>query len=373
MSEKIAIAQVIDTTEIGGAERVAIQLANTFAAAGLSSHLIVTRHLGALADQIRAAVHLLVLNRQHTIELKAIRRVIEYIRKWNIRILHAHGWSTAYWCVFWKRLGNLPTLTIYHDHEPLNPLFPRRATKFNEWWYRVMLRSVNGVLGVSPLNIAHDVRLLSSYGMPIVHLPNGIDTAIYQSANYSYHSRCIVQVANLRPQKGHVHIATIVRYLDNLLDEFLWLCVGNISNQTYYEQVRESLLQNNLADKVSFLGSRKDVPDLLAKATVGILTSEAEGLPMALLEYMAAGLPVVVTDVGGCGGVVKEAECGFVISPGNFAEFAEAIAWLCLNPAEARAMGKRGLSAVREHYSAEAMAKQVGNFYSQLYGNFTFC
>jgi len=366
MSKKIAVAQIIDTTEMGGAEQVAIQLANTFAAAGLSSHLIVTRHLGALADGIDAAVRVVVLNRHRTIDFDAVRRAIDYIQKWNIRILHGHGWSSAYWCVFWKRLGNLSAMTVYHDHEPLNPLLPRRATKFKEWLYRFILRSVNGVIGVSPLNIAHDTRLLSAYGMPIVYLPNGINTAVYQSFNPSDNDRCIIQVANLRPQKGHLHIATIARHLNDLLDGFQWLCVGNISNQTYYAQIRKSLSQNNLADKVSFLGGRSDVPELLAKATIGVLTSDAEGLPMALLEYMAAGLPVVVMDVGGCGSVVQEAGCGFVISREKFKEFAEAIAWLCLHPAEAQVMGKRGQSVVREHYSAETMMQQVGNFYARL-------
>jgi glycosyltransferase involved in cell wall biosynthesis len=373
VSEKIAVAQIIDTTEIGGAERVAIQLANEFAAAGFSSHLIVTRHLGELADGINAAVRLLVLNRHHTIDFGATRRAIEYIRKWNIRILHGHGWSSAYWCVFWKRLGNLSALTIYHDHEPLNPSLPRRASKFKEWLYRFILRLVNGVIGVSPLNIAHDMRLLSAYGMPIVYLPNGIDATIYERPNLSHNGRCILQVANLRPQKGHLHITTIARHLDHLLGEFQWLCVGDISNQAYYGQVRKSLSQNHFADKVFFLGKRSDVPELLAKATVGVLTSDAEGLPIALLEYMAAGLPVVVMDVGGCGGVVKDAGCGFVISQGKHTEFAEAIARLCLHPAEASAMGKRGQSAVREKYSAEAMTEQVGNFYAQIYGNFSFC
>lgn len=361
---KTAIAQVIDTTDTGGAERVAIQLANTFAALGLSSHLIVTRYLGALSNQIDPAVRLFVLNRHHTIDLRAIRQTIEYIRKWNIQILHGHGWSSAYWCVLWKRLGTLPILTIYHDHEPLS--LARHAIKLKEWLDRIILRTVNGVIGVSHLNIERDMRLLSSYRIPIIYLPNGIDTTRYQGAAQINDGRTIIQVANVQQRKGHVHIVTIARHLNKLLGKFKWLCVGTICNQAYYDEVSKNLAQNGQQNKVSFLGKRTDVPELLAQATVGVLTSEAEGLSIALLEYMAAGLPVVVMDVGGCGKVVKEAGCGFVISSGKCAEFAEAIAWLCLNPAEASAMGKRGQLIVREHYSAESMTKHVWNFYAQL-------
>lgn len=366
LSEKTAIAQVIDTTDTGGAERVAIQLANGFAAMGLSSHLIVTRYLGPLSAQIDPAVHVLVLNRQHTIDLKAIRQVIAYIRKWNIGILHGHSWSSTYWCILWKRLGYLPALTIYHDHEPINPPPLSRVAKFREWLDRVVLRSVNGVIGVSHLNLARDKRLLSAYGIPIIYLPNGIDAAPYQKAARFHDGRTIIQVANVQQRKGHLHIGAIARQLNQLLDKFKWMCIGTICNQAYYEEVRQNLAQNDMLSKVSFLGKRTDVPELLAQATVGVLTSEAEGLSIALLEYMAVGLPVVVTDVGGCGKVVEEAGCGLVISSGRDAEFAEAIARLCLNPAEAGAMGKRGQLAVQEHYSAESMMKHVGNFYAQL-------
>jgi glycosyltransferase involved in cell wall biosynthesis len=115
---------------------------------------------------------------------------------------------------------------------------------------------------------------------------------------------------------------------------------------------------------VNFLGLRTDIHLLLNGATVGVLTSEDEGMPLALLEYMAAGLPVVVTDVAECRKIVECAGCGFVIPPGKPAEFAEAIAWLCKNPGQAERMGGRGREAVRKNYSLEAMFSRVIDFYS---------
>jgi glycosyltransferase involved in cell wall biosynthesis len=202
----------------------------------------------------------------------------------------------------------------------------------------------------------------------VILVPNGIDMAIYENMNKRSNGPCIVQIANMRPQKGYSHIADIGVHLNRFLKEFKWLCVGSLVDATYFSQVKHRLSERNLQDHVTFLGSRSDVHLLLACATVGVLTSDDEGMPLALLEYMAAGLPVVVTDVGECRRVVESAGCGFVISCGKHAEFAEAITWLCQNPEQAAIMGQRGRKAVREHYSVEKIFSKVQDFYCGILG-----
>jgi len=366
VSGKLAIAQVIDSTDTGGAERIAIQLANRFAASGLVSHLLVTRKLGALREQIDPAVHLFVLNRHHTIEFKAVRQALSYIRMQNIQILHAHSKTSAYWCVVWNRIGNLRARIVFHDHTGSYALLSPWQRRVDEFFDRIVLKSVHGVVGVSAHHVDRDRRLLSSFGIPAILVHNGINLADFGCHRQSLNGLCIIQTANVTPKKGHLHVADIGAHLDRLVEGFKWLCIGSLADQKYFLQIARRLAEKNLQNKVYFLGMRTGVRSLLARATVGVLTSDDEGMPLALLEYMAAGLPVVVTAVGECSRVVEAAGCGFVIPCGKPVEFAEAIAWLVNNPEQAKAMGERGREAVEKYYSLDLVPAHILDFYGRI-------
>jgi glycosyltransferase involved in cell wall biosynthesis len=106
---------------------------------------------------------------------------------------------------------------------------------------------------------------------------------------------------------------------------------------------------------VELLGSRGDVPDLLGACDALALLSEAEALPMSILEAMALARPVVATDVGGIPEAVADGETGLVVAAGDTAAAAAALAALAANPARARAMGERGRARQRERFDGEAM------------------
>ena len=112
--------------------------------------------------------------------------------------------------------------------------------------------------------------------------------------------------------------------------------------------------------------SRTDVADLRAAATVGVLSSDFEGMPLAVLEYMAAGLPVVATDVGGLPEIVRHGETGFLVAPRDPAALAERIGHLLADPALARQMGERGRRRQQEQFSREAMVAAVSGLYARL-------
>ena len=108
-------------------------------------------------------------------------------------------------------------------------------------------------------------------------------------------------------------------------------------------------------DGVELLGSRGDVPDLIAACDAFALLSEAEALPMSILEAMALGRPVVTTDVGGAAEAVADGETGIVVPPGDTSAAAAALAALAADPPRAREMGERGRTRQRERFDGEAM------------------
>jgi len=121
-----------------------------------------------------------------------------------------------------------------------------------------------------------------------------------------------------------------------------------------------------LAGQVHFLGSRRDVPDLLQAMDVFVLPSYNEGLSLALLEAMAAGLPVIATAVGGTPEVVTDGVTGLLIPPRDAAALAGALERLLADPAWAKQLGENARDHVREHYSLDRLGREINEIYEEL-------
>ncbi|MGW4063166.1 glycosyltransferase [Amycolatopsis sp. NPDC004747] len=155
-------------------------------------------------------------------------------------------------------------------------------------------------------------------------------------------------LARLEPQKRHDVLLDAWAAVDG--DAVLWLA-GDGSLRP--ELARRAAA---LGRRVEFLGTRTDVPDLLAAADVTVLTSDWEGLPLAVLESMAAGRPVVATDVGGIGGVLSGGG-GIVVPPANPAATAAALTTLLFDPAARETAAAEGIRAVERGYDPHALMK----------------
>jgi len=122
-----------------------------------------------------------------------------------------------------------------------------------------------------------------------------------------------------------------------------------------------------LEDAVEILGTRYDVPAILARADAACLPSLAEGLPNAVMEAMAAGLPVVATAVGGTPELVIPGETGLLAPPGAAEELAEALLAVLADPVHARSMGARGRKLIAREYSLDALASGHAAMYGSIF------
>jgi glycosyltransferase involved in cell wall biosynthesis len=132
------------------------------------------------------------------------------------------------------------------------------------------------------------------------------------------------------------------------------------------EGLRSQAEQLGIEKDVFFIGRCDNVASLLFVSDVGVLSSKAEGFANAILEYMAAGLPVVATDVGGVREAIKEAETGYVVPSGDDERMAERIIELLGSPERARAMGERGKSIVAEKFSCDRHLQNTLELYDEL-------
>jgi glycosyltransferase involved in cell wall biosynthesis len=170
-------------------------------------------------------------------------------------------------------------------------------------------------------------------------------------------------VANLIPYKGHADLLDAFGSIREQLPQNweLW-CVGR--DDGIGQGLKERAERLGIASHVRFLGSRSDVPDLLLRADVGVLCSHEEGFSNAVLEAMAAGLPMVVTDVGGNAEAVVDGDTGYVVPPKDPPRLAEALLSVALD-ARRSDMGARGRKRAEELFSMDACLHQYELLYQE--------
>jgi glycosyltransferase involved in cell wall biosynthesis len=177
----------------------------------------------------------------------------------------------------------------------------------------------------------------------------------------------IVNVARFEPQKGHSFLLQALKDLiPQVNQKVVVLLVGNGTEQ---EKIEAETKQLGLQDMVRFTGYRKDVPDLLAAADVSVMTSHYEGIPRALMESMAIGLPVVATDVPGTRSLIRPNQTGFLVKYGDISGFSSALVKLLTNPSLARRLGQKGKDLVQAEFNEFVVADRVEEIYNHVLNN----
>lgn len=175
--------------------------------------------------------------------------------------------------------------------------------------------------------------------------------------------KVILTVARLTGEKGHEYLIHAAKRVANETEKVRFLFVGDgILRSKLEDQVR----QLRLDQVISFLGVRRDVPELLAISDLFVLPSLYEGQGRALVEAMAAGLPVVATKVGGIPDVISDGQNGILVAALDSDALAVAILELLNNEEKARQMGEAGKRRVDPEFSVETMVRKIESVYEEL-------
>jgi glycosyltransferase involved in cell wall biosynthesis len=173
-------------------------------------------------------------------------------------------------------------------------------------------------------------------------------------------TRTVLAVARLHPQKGLIYLLDAA----TLVPDARFVVAGDGPARTELEAQARRL---GLGERFRFLGHRHDIPELLRSAGVFVLPSLFEGLPVSVLEAMAAGTPVVATDVAGTDEAVVHGESGILVPPRDPAALAGAIREVISNTALARRLVAGGKARVRQSFSADAVARGVCQVYEDVF------
>jgi glycosyltransferase involved in cell wall biosynthesis len=352
------ILQLIDSLEIGGAERMAVNMANMFYYAGVENLLVCARKNGPLNEFLPPNLAFFVLNKKSTIDIKAFLSLIKIINKQKPNVIHVHS-SSIYWGIKIKLLYPRIKL-IWHDHYGLSEQLKDTDRKL----IRLLSNKIDGVVVVNKTlelwaNQNLDTKsILYLRNFPFLSLENIVSRK---------EKNVILHLANLRPQKDHETLIDAIKILQCLtkVDFQVW-CAGIDLNDSYSEKIKTKIVSLGLIDKITLLGAVKDTAILLSKSGMGVLSSSSEGLPVSLLEYGLAGLPVVVTDVGQCADVLEHGSFGSLVPPSDPKKLAYKILWHLENREESIAMGKEFKEHVEKEYGGTKFLNEYLKFIKSL-------
>ena len=227
---------------------------------------------------------------------------------------------------------------------------------------RVAIRHIDAFIATSDAAVEHYVwqgvpleRVARVYGavdLAEFDARARLEPAVHDGAYFT-----LGLVGSLIPRKGHMVLFEAVRQVLPSVPNVRVFCVGG---GPLRRQLEDMVRELGIAGAVSFLGYSSNVPGFLRSIDACVVPSSQEGIPQVIREAMAAGRPVIASDLIGMREVVRNGETGILVPPGDAAALAGAVRELAAHPSRARAMGKRGRDALEAgHFSPDSEAEQV--------------
>jgi glycosyltransferase involved in cell wall biosynthesis len=296
------------------------------------------------------------------VSLAAARQISRLVGDFGARLVHSHEFSMAVYGAVAARRAGIPQLVTMHCSRYYAQRLRRRLAM--RWVLR--RSSLVAVSGNLAGHLCQDLGI-SPTGIEIVangvELAAGRPDAVRSELGLGSSDTLLLAVGNLYPVKGHRYLIEAVSQLATRRSA-LHLAIAGRGNELASLQAQADA--TGLSGRVHFLGLRNDVADLLAAADVFIHPSLSEGLPIAVLEAMTAGRPVVATAVGDVLAALGGGEAGVIVAPGDAAALAVAIESLLNDPERARSLASRARSRALVHYGVLQMVSSYERIYHRL-------
>ncbi|MFS0576482.1 glycosyltransferase [Sporosarcina sp. 179-K 3D1 HS] len=356
------VLHIIPTLESGGAEKMLVDIAEEMKDAGVSVEILVLSRnhdfYGEKLKELNIPTHYSPVDRvYHPLQMFQVAKHLK--RKFDV--VHAHLFAPQLYTACMKGLTGRRTAYITTEHNTYNRRREKRYFKLlDRWMYHQYAKIIANTEGTKE----ELVRYLPGTARKTVVVHNGIYLKRYRDAEplprytlaptYREKDKLVVMVAAMREQKDY---ETVIRASKLLPDHYHILFVGT------GERCAEVMAyaKEHGSRNIHFLGRRDDVPSILKSCDIFVLSSHWEGFGLVAVEAMAAGLPVVVSDVPGLRDVVDGA--GFLFKGGDEEDLTEKMLDVSLKPATAQHERARHVQLAR--FSIEQMVARYLELYKE--------
>ena len=379
----VTLADALGT--YGGGERVAQQFATHLDPSRFEATFCVSRwdrpddpeHEAALNELRETGITFLPLDRSSRFQLRPWRQLIAYMREWQADILHSHMIGSNIWGALISPRAKVPVF-VAHEHtwsfqgKPLRKFVDRN----------LIARRADAFVAVSREDQRRMIEVERIPESKTRFIPNGIPPSYSPNPQHDVRAELgigpdqpvVGMVAILRPQKAVDVLVRASAVIRDAVPEVKVLLVGGgetaggaDAGNPYIQRLHVLTAELGLDSTIEYLGLRTDVSDLLSTFDVAVLSSDYEGSPLSVLEYMEAGKPVVATRVGGVPDLVEDGVTGLLVEPQDPEAFASTVIDLLRDPDRAAAMGRAGQERRLNEFTIEATIRRVEDLYEELY------
>lgn len=368
-SKPISVCHILPALPAHGAEQLLLDIARNTDGRKLALSICLISDLGPLVgDFERLGIPVTFLPKESRFDITIIWRLARFLKKNRFDLVHTHLFTAD----LWGRLASLPMNigVLSTSHTTSDP---------NVGWLGRLLDRMLGYRNDAMICVSEAVRQYRRDETGVTPekfflIENGIDLCRFEKNVSTEEMRhrlglaregfWIAIIGRLIPLKGHRNLIRALSLLSEKLPALGIVVVGEGETETALKRQAEKA---GLSGRVVFLGLRRDVPDILQAVDVLAIPSSREGLPIVLLEAMAAGLPVVASKVGGMPEVVLDGETGILVEQDPFS-IAQALKTLFENSVLRKKMGETARKVVEERYDIRKVAER----YEGLYRSITF-
>ena len=365
--ERIRVLQVIPKLGTGGAERLVLDLAKHLDSRQFDVSIVSLYPFSGESFEMEAAntgLPIFYLSKRRGLDLEIFIQVTKLVKKFQPHVVHNHLYL-LYTLLPACLLSRVP-VRIHTVHS----IATREVSGIHRYIHRCAFKHLKVIpVSISSIVLETIRDVYGIYESPVIY--NGIDTDRFMPSEA--HRRIwrlkngipedvmvFVNIARFQTPKNHRLLIEAFYYTVQTIPNVMLLLVGDGELRS---DISKIVNDKGLQNSVKFLGVRTDIPDILNATDVFVLSSDWEGLPISIIEAMAAGKPVITTDVGGVSELIINYRNGILVPRGDVQQLTEAMKKLAKDREMADGMGKQGRLMVREKFDVQTMARQYGELY----------
>jgi glycosyltransferase involved in cell wall biosynthesis len=351
----------------GGAEPFAAGLATELRRSGFEVTFCLTRHLSAEYRQLfeQAGVRTITLGRNTKWDVHKLWKLRRILKNSHVDVLHSHLFGSNVWGSVLGRMAGTPII-VAHDHNwayegnQLRRLLDGQLIgKLADVFLAVCERDAQQMVAYEGVP-ATKVRVMPIFSPAAATVPKAWN--VRAELGLSADAKIVSVAARLVPQKRLDILIEAISVVARQRPDTHLVVVGEGPSRIGSETLAATL---GISDRVHFLGYRTDVPGLLVESDCAAIASDREGMPLFVVESLAAGTPVVATDVGSISQMIRENVTGFVVPRRCPADMAKALLRILDEPSSRERMGS-ACRAEAAKYTMEAVSRQFADLYTDL-------
>ena len=358
LKDKIKIIHIITSLNIGGAEKLLLDLTQNIGREKYEVKVATVIKGGVLVSEFeKAGIEVKIFKKKGKLGMGVIWKIFRYLRREKPQIVHTHLFGGDTWGRIAAILARVPIIISTEHNTNIDEGISKRIVK------KFLSFFTAKIIAVSEAVKKYSIQKDHISGKEMEVILNGVQMNKFLSISQKEFGDppIIGIVGRLEEQKGHKYLFEALNLL-KVIPWTLWI-IGEGSKKAELERLAKNL---DLRERVMFLGARDNISEILDKIDIFVLPSLWEGLGIAVIEAAAAGKPIVASRVGGIPEIIENERTGVLVESKNVKSLADGLERVLLGEGEALLMGRSARDYVKEKFDIKRMVKEYEKLYERL-------